>query len=155
MRSSSRSCGGTGTLLRELLDRRPELRGIAFDLPEAGRDEASLGDRITFVPGSFFERVPAGDVYVLSKILHDWDDENAAAILRAVRAGAPDDARLLVLDAVVQSGNDPSGAKWLDILMLVLQRGRERTEDEWRALLDGEGFRVDQIEDGLIQAACR
>lgn len=147
--------GGTGTLLRELLERRPELRGIVFDLPEADRDEASLGDRISFVPGSFFERVPEGDVYVLSKILHDWDDERAAAILRAVRAGAPDDARLLVLDSVVAPGNDPAGVKWLDILMLVLQRGRERTEPEWGALLDSAGFRIDQVEDGLIQARCR
>jgi hypothetical protein len=147
--------GGTGTLLRGLIERRPGLRGIVFDLPEADRDEASLGDRIAFVAGSFFERVPAGDVYVLSKILHDWDDERAAAILRAVRAGAPDDARLLVLDSVVPPGNEPLGVKWLDLLMLVLQCGRERTESEWRTLLEGEGFRVDEVEDGLIQATCR
>jgi SAM-dependent methyltransferase len=147
--------GGTGRLLRDLLERRPELRGIVFDLPEADRDETGVGDRITFVSGSFFERVPEGDAYVLSKILHDWDDEPAAAILRTIRAGAPDDARLLVLDSVVPPGNDPAGVKWLDLLMLVLQRGRERTESDWRALLDSTGFRVDQIEDGLIQAACR
>ncbi|MDX6400624.1 MAG: hypothetical protein QOF27_1230, partial [Gaiellaceae bacterium] len=92
---------------------------------------------------------------VLSRILHDWDDESAARILGAVRAGAPAGGRLLVLDSVVAPGNEPSGVKWLDILMLVLQRGRERTESEWRALLDGEGFRVDEVEDGLIQATCR
>jgi O-methyltransferase domain/Dimerisation domain len=147
--------GGTGRLLRDLLDRRPELRGIVFDLPEADRDETAVGDRINFVSGSFFEQVPEGDAYVLSKILHDWDDEQAAAILRTVRAAAPDDARLLVLDSVVPRGNDPAGVKWLDLLMLVLQRGRERTESDWRALLDGAGFRVEQIEDGLIQARCR
>ena len=147
--------GGTGALLRELLARRPELRGIVFDLPEADRSEAGLGDRIAFVSGSFFERVPEGDAYVLSKILHDWDDEPATAILRTIRAAAPDEARLFVLDSVVPAGNDPAGVKWLDLLMLVLQRGRERTESEWRALLDGGGFRVDQIDDGLIQARCR
>jgi hypothetical protein len=147
--------GGTGKLLRDLLERKPELRGIVFDLPEAGRHETALGDRITFVSGSFFEQVPEGDAYLLSKILHDWDDERAAAVLHTVRAAAPDEARLLVLDSVVPPGNDPAGVKWLDLLMLVLQRGRERTESDWRALLDGAGFRIEQIEDGLIQATCR
>jgi SAM-dependent methyltransferase len=147
--------GGTGRLLRDLLERRPELHGIVFDLPEADRDQTVRGDRITFVSGSFFEQVPEGDAYVLSKILHDWDDERAAAILRTVRAAAPDEARLLVLDSVVPAGNDPAGVKWLDLLMLVLQRGRERTEPDWHALLDGAGFRIEQIEDGLIQARCR
>jgi hypothetical protein len=147
--------GGTGRLLRDLLERRPELRGIVFDLPEADRDPTVVGDRIAFVSGSFFEQVPEGDAYILSKILHDWDDEPAAAILRTVRAAAPDKARLLVLDSVVPRGNDPAGVKWLDLLMLVLQRGRERTESDWRALLEGAGFRVDEVEDGLIQARCR
>lgn len=147
--------GGTGRLLRDLLERRPELRGIVYDLPEADRDETVIGDRIAFVSGSFFERVPEGDAYVLSKILHDWDDEPAAAILRTIRAAARDDARLLVLDSVVPPGNEPAGVKWLDILMLVLQRGRERTESDWHALLDGAGFGIEQIEDGLIQARCR
>jgi hypothetical protein len=147
--------GGTGRLLRDLLQRRPDLRGIVFDLPEADRDETVLGDRIAFVSGSFFDQVPEGDAYVLSKILHDWDDEPAAAILRTIRAAAPAEARLLVLDGVVPPGNDPAAVKWLDLLMLVLQHGRERTESDWHALLDGEGFRIEQIEDGLIQARCR
>jgi hypothetical protein len=147
--------GGTGRLLRDLLDRRPELRGIVFDLPEADRDETGVGDRLTFVSGSFFERVPQGDAYVLSKILHDWNDERALAILRTIRAAAPDEARLLVLDSVVPAGNDPAGVKWLDLLMLVLQGGRERTESDWHALLDHAGFRMERIEDGLIQARCR
>ena len=147
--------GGTGRLLRDLLERHPGLRGIVFDLPEADRDETVQGDRISFVSGSFFDQVPEGDAYVLSKILHDWDDEPAAAILRTVRAAAPDKARLLILESVVPPGNDPDGVKWLDLLMLVLQRGRERTESDWRALLDSAGFRVDEIEDGLIQATCR
>ncbi len=147
--------GGTGRLLRDLLERHPGLRGIVFDLPEADRDETVQGDRVSFVSGSFFDQVPEGDAYVLSKILHDWDDEPAAAILRTVRAAAPDEARLLILDSVVPPGNDPDGVKWLDLLMLVLQRGRERTESDWRALLDSAGFLVDEIEDGLIQARCR
>ena len=81
--------GGNGSLLVELLERRPGLQGIVFDLPETVRDEEALGGRIAFVAGSFFESVPEGDAYVLSTILHDWDDERAAAILRTIREGAP------------------------------------------------------------------
>jgi hypothetical protein len=145
--------GGSGTLLIELLRRQQDLRGIVYDLPETVRDEQALGDRITFVQGSFFERVPEGDAYVLSTILHDWDDESAAAILQTIHATGSSMARMLVLDAVIPPGNDPHGAKWLDLLMLAVSAGRERDEAQWRALLDGAGFAVDRIEDGLIQAS--
>jgi hypothetical protein len=147
--------GGNGSLLVELLRGQPGLRGIVFDLPETVRDEAALGDRCTFVAGSFFESVPEGDVYVLSTILHDWDDERAAAILRTIRAAAVPGTRLLVMDAVVAAGNEPHGAKWLDLLMLVLLDGRERDEAQWRALLLTGGFEPVRIEDGLIEARCR
>jgi len=147
--------GGSGTLLRLLIDRRPGLRGVIFDLPETDRGDAELGDEITFVAGSFFERAPAGDVYVLSKILHDWNDEQAARILLTIRTAAPGHARLLVADSVVPSGNDPHGVKWLDLLMFVLQHGRERSEADWRVLLEGARFVPQSIEDGLIQATCR
>jgi hypothetical protein len=147
--------GGNGALLQALLARRPELRGIVFDLPETDRDEARLGDRISFVAGSFFEGVPAGDAYILSAILHDWDDEAATAILRTVRAAARPNARLLVIESVVPAGNDPDGAKWLDLLMLVLAGGRERNGEQWRSLLRAAGFEIERIEDGLIEAACR
>lgn len=146
--------GGNGALLRELLERQPGLRGIVFDLPETVRDEAAFGDRIEFVAGSFFDSVPAADVYVLSAILHDWDDERASSILRTIRAAAPRDARLLVVESVIPPGNDPNGAKWLDLLMLVLG-GRERTESEWQTLLEDAGFTIDAVEDGLIRARCR
>jgi hypothetical protein len=147
--------GGNGALLLELLRRRPGLRGIVFDLPETERDEASLGASIEFVAGSFFDRVPSGDAYVLSAILHDWDDEHATAILRTIRAAATSDARLLIIESVIPPGNEPNGAKWLDLLMLVLAGGRERDEAQWRMLVDAAGFRVEQIEDGFIQARCR
>lgn len=147
--------GGNGSLLAALLQQQPGLRGIVFDLPETVRDEANFGDRMEFVAGSFFEIVPRGDVYVLSTILHDWDDDHCVAILRTIRASAPDDARLLVLDSVIQPGNDPDGAKWLDLLMLALFAGRERDEAQWRTLLEGAGFEPTSIKDGLIQATCR
>src|SRR5262249_58435085 len=97
--------GGNGALLVELLQLRPELRGIVLDLPETVRDESALGDRIEFVEGSFFESVPEGDTYVLSGILHDWSDERAGAILRTISRDAPKQARLLVLENVLEHGN--------------------------------------------------
>jgi O-methyltransferase len=147
--------GGNGSLLKALLERQPGLRGIVFDLPETVRDESWLGDRIRFVEGSFFESVPEGDVYLLSTILHDWDDESAAAILRTIHAGAPDRARLILFEAVVPEGNEPGGGKWLDLLMLALFAGRERNEAQWRELLETTGFEPTSVENELIQARCR
>jgi O-methyltransferase domain len=146
--------GGNGSLLVGLLERQRGLRGIVFDLPETTRDEARLGERYTFVAGDFFERVPRGDVYVLSTILHDWDDESAARILGTIRACAPSGARVRILDAVVPDGNGEHGAKWLDLLMLALFGGRERDEVEWRALLGAAGLAPERIADGLIEARC-
>jgi hypothetical protein len=147
--------GGNGALLAALLQRQPGLRGIVFDLPETVRDDARFDSRMEFVAGSFFEHVPHGDAYILSTILHDWDDEQAAAILRTIRSSAPDHARLFVLDAVIENGNEPHGAKWLDLLMLALFGGRERNDQQWRALFDATGWQPHSIEDGLIQATCR
>jgi O-methyltransferase domain/Dimerisation domain len=146
--------GGDGSLLAGLLTRQPGLRGVVFDLPEANRDGGSLGDRLRFVAGDFFDRAEPGDAYILATILHDWDDEHAARILRAIRASAPPGARVLVLDAVVAPGNEPHGAKWLDLLMLVLFGGRERDEAQWRRLLTEGGFEPVRVEDGLIEARC-
>jgi len=147
--------GGNGSLLIELFRRRPGLRGIVFDLPETNRDEAALArESIEFAAGSFFEGVPGGDTYILGTVLHDWDDKRAATILRTIGEGAPAGARVLILDAVLQHGDDPHGAKWLDLLMLVIAGGRERTEAEWRALVEGAGLRVDAVEDALVQASC-
>ena len=148
--------GGSGSFLLELFTRTPGLRGIVFDLPETVRDEAGLAAAgISFVEGSFFERVPAADTYVLGTIIHDWPDEDAAAILRTIAASAPGGARVLILDSVVQPGNEPQGAKWLDLLMLALFAGRERTEDEWRGLVGRSGLTVETIDDGLVTCRSR
>ena len=147
--------GGNGALLIELLRRHPGLRGVVFDLPETTRDESAFGDRIEFVAGSFFERVPPGDAYILSTILHDWGDADAARILRTIHESAPDDARLVVIDAVIPASNEPHGAKWLDLLMLALFGGRERDEQRWRTLLEDSGFEPVRLEDGLIEGVCR
>jgi O-methyltransferase domain len=146
--------GGNGALLVDLFRRRPGLQGIVFDLPETNRDETALGDHIEFVEGDFFDSVPPADAYVLSAIIHDWDDERAATILRNIRDAAAADARVLIAESVVPPGNDADGAKWLDLLMLVLAGGRERTESEWRVLLEDAALEPVSIEDGLIEARC-
>ena len=144
--------GGNGSLLAALLERHPGLRGVVFDLPETVRDDAELGERIEFVEGSFFERVPKGDVYVLSTILHDWDDERAARILRTIQASAKPDSRLLIVDWVVPPGNEPGGGKWLDLIMLAVAQGKERDERQWRKLLAAGGFEPVAFHEGLIEA---
>jgi SAM-dependent methyltransferase len=152
--------GGNGATLIALLRRQPELRGIVFDLPETAREAETLvaasdvADRCRVAAGSFFDTVPAGDVYVLSAILHDWDDEPAKAILRSIRSSAPPHARVLIRDSVIPPGNEPHGNKWLDLLMLILSGGRERTELEWRALVERAELELTAIEDGLIQLRC-
>ena len=142
--------GGNGSLLCALLERHPGMRGIVFDLPETVRDEQALGGRCRFVQGSFFESVPHGDVHLLSTILHDWDDDSAQRILETVRAAAGE--RLVVLDGVIEPGNAPDGAKWLDLLMLVIAGGRERTEEQWRVLLGDAGWRATRVGVGVIEA---
>ena len=154
--------GGNGALLHALLDRRPELRGIVFDLPrvvveaEARMRSAGLSDRCKTLGGSFFDGLPAGgDVYVLSHILHGWEDDRARDILRAVRRAIADRGRLLIVDGVVAPPNEP-GLKLMDLLMLSLG-GRERTEVEWRALLADGGFELREMRPApfgsLIEAA--
>ena len=147
--------GGNGSLLVALLAWQHGLRGIVFDLQETVRDEASLGDRIEFVAGSFFESVPPGDVYVLSTVLHNWPDDRAAAILRTIRAAAPDHGRLLVIDAVMPPGNEPDGRHRFALLGLSLFGSRERDETEWLELFAGTDFEVVSLRDGLIEARCR
>jgi O-methyltransferase domain len=89
-------------------------------------------------------------VHLLSTILHDWDDDSARRILETVRAAAGE--RLVVLDGVIEPGNAPDGAKWLDLLMLMIAAGRERTAEQWGALLGVAGWRTTRIGAGVIEA---
>jgi O-methyltransferase len=104
------------------------------------------------VEGSFFERVPPGDVFILGTILHDWDDERAASILRTIRSAAAAESRLLVIDAVVPPGKEQGGRKWLDLLMLTVAGGKERTEAQWRELFAAGGFEPVRFHEALIEA---
>jgi O-methyltransferase domain/Dimerisation domain len=141
--------GGNGALLQALLERRQGLRGVVFDLPHVASEAeeriraAGLRDRCQVVAGSYFDGVPGGDVYVLSHILHGYEDERAGDVLRAVRDAIPDDGRLLIIDGVMAGPNEP-GMKLMDLLMLSVG-GRERTEEEWRALLSAGGFELSEI----------
>jgi hypothetical protein len=144
--------GGEGTLLRAVLRAHPGTTGVLLEMPHvvefarravAGAPEAG---RAEFVAGDFFAEVPGGgDVYLLKKVLHDWADEPAAAILRSVRAALPEGARLLVVEHVVLPGNEPSFAKLLDLLMLVYAGGRERSEAEFRLLLATAGLTLTRV----------
>jgi O-methyltransferase domain/Dimerisation domain len=153
--------GGTGVMLTSLLTQEPHLRGIVFDLPhvregaEATVEAAGLQGRCSFAAGSFFEEVPSSaDAYVLSQILHDWNDEDAASILRVCREAVADRSRLLLVEAVLEAGDEPDWGKWLDLHMLVLLGGKERTEPEWRTLLAAGGFEILPLGQGdfLVEA---
>jgi SAM-dependent methyltransferase len=141
--------GGIGGVLLPLLQQHEHLHGTLFDLPHVADDArravdaAGLGARCTVEGGSFFEEVPRGaDVYLLSNVLHDWNDDDAAKILRNCRVAVRDDSRILVLESLVPPGNDRHPVKVLDLQMLVALGGRERTETEFAALLATTGFEL-------------
>ena len=153
--------GGNGTLMVELLRKHPNLHGIVLERPEVAAEAerniqaADLSDRCSVVRGSFFERVPSADAYVLARILHDWNDDAATEILRTIRAAAPGHARVLILDSVLDADGASEDAKWMDLVMLALVNGRERTADEWRALLASTGFTVVRTGEALVEAVPR
>ncbi|MFZ1863213.1 MAG: methyltransferase [Polyangiales bacterium] len=144
--------GGEGRLLSAILQAVPNARGLLFDLPEVVKDAPnvlqSLGvsSRCETVGGSFFESVPAGgDLYLMKAIIHDWNDENAQKILATVRRAMDRDSPLLLYEAVVPGPNKKHFAKYLDIEMIVMAGGRERTAEEYTALLDRAGFQLTRI----------
>ncbi|TQM37430.1 methyltransferase [Pseudonocardia cypriaca] len=134
--------GGSGVLLREILGAAPQLSATLFDRPEVVRDA-----QLPAVGGDFFSDVPAGaDAYVLSRVIHDWTDDEAVAILRTVRRAIPDTGTLLLVEAVLpeRAADDPAAIR-MDVHMLTLLGGQERTADEFAALLDVGGFRLDRV----------
>ena len=141
--------GGHGTLLAAILGRYPHLGGVLFDQPQvvAGAapvlERAGVAGRCRVAGGSFFAAVPAGgDAYLLKSILHDWDDDEAAAILRACRAAIGAGGTLLVIEREVGPPNEGPDGKFSDLNMLVELGGRERTREEYGALLAAGGFRL-------------
>jgi ubiquinone/menaquinone biosynthesis C-methylase UbiE len=144
--------GGTGSLVAAILNAYPQMRGVVFDLPhavaEAGPmlDAAGVHDRCELVSGDFFESVTeGGDAYILKLIIHDWDDEKSVAILRNIHRAMNEQGRLLLVETVVPEGNQPHLSKFLDLNMLVMTGGRERTEAEFSSLFAAAGFKLARV----------
>lgn len=144
--------GGNGSLLTTVLKKHPALRGILYDLPGVTQraldnlKSSGVADRCTVIGGSFFESVPVGaDAYLMRHIIHDWDDEKATAILRNVHQAMGQHGRLLVVEGVIPAGNGPCFGKLLDLTMLTLPGGKERTEEEYRTLFKAGGFELTRV----------
>ena len=146
--------GGQGEVLMSVLKRNPRMRGVLMDLDHviAGAKPriaaAGLQDRMDTTTGDFFKAVPAGgDAYIMKHIIHDWDDERASLILKHIRqalAGQPN-GKVILLESVIQPGNQPDMGKLVDIEMLLLPGGRERTAEEFTALFALSGFELTRI----------
>ena len=144
--------GSTGNLLTTILSRYPGPRGILFDLPHVVREapaflqQRNLTDRIRIEAGSFFEGVPAGaDAYVLSHVIHDWNHEQCLTILGHCRRAIPPNGRLLLVEMVLPEGDTPHPGKLLDMVMLTIPGGEERTASQYGTLLDQAGFRMTRV----------
>ncbi len=149
--------GGRGAMLAGILRARPELSGVVADRPdvaaeaEAAFAEAGLGERAHGVAADFFESVPVGaDLYLLSNVLHDWDDEQCVAILKTVHAAMPVGSRLVVVEKLLdvpRSFEETRDLHFVDLHMLVMFGARERTRQEYDALLVGAGFPPGSVPD--------
>jgi len=146
--------GGHGQVLTSILREYPAMRGVLFDLDHvvAGAastvEAAGVRDRCEMVSGDFFKAVPTGgDAYIMKNILHDWDDDRAIAILKNIRIALDEGAggRVILLESVIPPGNQPDFGKLLDIEMLLMPGGRERTAEEFESLFDRAGFDLTRI----------
>jgi hypothetical protein len=145
--------GGHGFILTSVLQKYPGMRGVLFDLEHvvAGAKEriaaCGLEDRCERASGDFFKAVPSGDAYVMKHIIHDWDDEKAIVLLKNIRTamGSRKPGKVMLIEAVLSSGNEPHFAKLLDLEMFMLPGGRERTEAEFASLFDRAGFRLARV----------
>ncbi|MGY5134441.1 methyltransferase [Streptomyces nigrescens] len=142
--------GGRGGLLRAALRRHPQLTGVLFDqappLAHHLLDDDELKGRWRTQEGDFFESVPeGGDLYVLKHVLHDWPDEPCRRILRSCHRAMATGSRLLVIDSVLPPGNAPHFGKTMDVAMMAVVDGQERTAEEFATLLSAGGFRLTRV----------
>ena len=145
--------GGEGILLSSILYTNKKLKGILFDLPEATvqspaiLEKFGVSDRIEVIPGSFFDKVPAGaDLYLLKNIVHNWSDDDSLKILGRVRDVLPDKGKILLVEMVIEEDNRPSFGKLIDIQMMAVMRdGRERTKKEFDELLRKAGLKLNRV----------
>jgi len=138
--------GGQGILLHTILIANPHLRGILYDQENVvkGHVLADMAARVEIQPGNFFERVPGSDVLLLKHVLHDWSDEKCQVILSHCREAMQPSSHLLIVEMVIPSPPDLTGA-FYDLHMQVLLDGRERTENEFRLLLQKEGLKLNRM----------
>jgi hypothetical protein len=141
--------GGHGKNISEILKHNPPMRGVLFDMPhafEGGKrtiTEAGLSDRCEVVSGDFFQSVPAGaDAYLLSRVIHDWDDEKSVAILKVVRKAIAPSGRLILMEVMLRPGEGPLYPVLSDLNMMLRTGGCERTEKEYRTLYRTAGFEL-------------
>jgi hypothetical protein len=141
--------GGEGAFLTRLLGTYPTMRGVVFDQPHVVArvkqrlERGALAARCEAVGGDFFEAVPANaDAYLLKWILHDWDDQKAVDILRSCRRAMKAGSRLIVVEYVIASSNEGSEAKFMDLNMMVITGGIERTRDEFDRLFAAASFKL-------------
>jgi hypothetical protein len=144
--------GGVGFLLNEVLQRNPHLEGELFDLPEvvadaeAAIDAAGMTERITRTGGSFFDAIPvAADAYMLKHVIHDWSDEQSVQILSNCTQHMTRDGKVLVIEYIVPENKEPHVAKLLDMEMLFIAGGRERTQSEFEALFARAGLKLNDV----------
>ena len=144
--------GGSGELLRRILKLYPEMTGVLFDLPKtietANRElnDTASGGRCSYIPGDFFVTVPEGaDTYLLCNVVHDWDDNRAITVLRNCRKAMKKDGRVLLVDMIVPHTKAPSFSKLLDLNMLVMTGGLERTNAEFCGLLEAADYKLRRI----------
>ncbi len=143
--------GGHGYLMTSILKKYPEIHGVVSDLEHvvAGASEmirnAGVESRCTTHCGNFFESVPPADAYIMKHIIHDWDDEKSTTILKNCARAGRGKTRVLLTESVVAPGNEPHFAKWLDLEMLLLPGGKERTEADFAKLFEGAGFKLNRV----------
>lgn len=144
--------GSTGNLLTTILAAHPRTRGILYDMPHVVRDapvfiaQRGLTDRIRIESGSFFDSVPAGaDAYVLSHVIHDWNPEQCLTILGNCRRAMTSGSRVLLVEMVLPEGDAPHPGKLLDMVMLAVPGGEERTASQYKTLLNLAGFEMTRV----------
>jgi len=139
--------GGGGHLLRAVLDAVPGAQGVLFDLPHVIQGAAAMGgNRLSLVAGDFFkDALPVSDAYLLMEVIHDWGDPEAIAVLKAIRAAAPATAKVVIVENVVPEAPGPHFSKGLDITMLAMTGGLERTPAEYDALFEKAGLRRSRV----------
>ena len=141
--------GGRGHLLQAVLDAAPNATGVLFDQPHVVKDLAGTASaRFTLQGGDFFkDALPVCDAYMIMQVIHDWNDRQAVEILSAIRRAAPAHAKLLLIEGIIPDDSNPSWIKMLDIFMLAMLTGKERTRREFEDLLAASGFRLDRVID--------